>query len=429
MKKILKLSTLFALIATIVFSFAACAGGGVGGGGTSSKNLFRIGIEERADENEMMTSLIAGFKKENPDVTIEMKTEVYSGNYSDKLISQASAGALPDLFFTLDTLVGYFASKKITVDLSDYFQTYGFSTDLIYEEVAQVGKVGEEIHMLGREYSQVVVYYNKAIFDAAGQSYPTESWTWNDMISAARQLVQKDGNVVTRAGIDMRLNWPVTMLQYFTGKNGTILNAEGSAGSINAEARSAYTELRDLVKEGVILDTFGNTGLSFMSSNVGMYFGVRSDAPTVNKSLAEWDVVHVPDMDNHVVSLGASGYSVSALSPHKELAIRFLFYIMSESGQTILAKSGNVVPALKSLADSADWTSQPKSGINYQAFLQEEGVTKVYPVSYYLKDASKTNKLTDALNKLVTSPILSTTGTIPDSTWTSYETQLTNALR
>lgn len=429
MKRFLRVLSI-AMVVFCCLSVVACGDGKGPGGTQGSKNVFRIGIEESASENAMMSELIAGFKAANQDVTLEFKIESYSGNYSDKLISQASNGDLPDLFFTLDSLVGYFASRRITLDLSDYFEEYGFSSDMIYEEIAEVGKVGDEVHMLGREYSQVVLYYNKDLFTANKIAEPSEDWTWDDMLAAARAIkkVDTDGTVL-QAGLDMRLNWPVTMLQYFTGMNGKILNDEGSAGRIDSNARSAFIELRDLTKEGVILNTFGNTGLSFMSGNVGMYFGVRGDAMTVNKSLANWDVVHVPDMDQHVVSLGASGYSVSALSPHKDLAVKFIFYIMSEAGQKILAKSGNVVPVLKSLADSEDWTKMPKVGINYQAFLQEEGVTKVYPISTYLEDASKANRFIDALNKQVTSSILSTSGTISDAAWTGYETLLTNALR
>lgn len=428
MKKWMSRLLLALAVLGLAFSLAGC--GDSPGGGHTSKNVFRVGIEENADEHTMMDNLIAGFKAANPDVSLEFKVESYSGNYSDKLIAQASNGALPDLFFTLDSLVGYFASKNITVPLNEYLDTYDFSTDLIYDEVLEVGRVGDEIHMLGREYSQVVLYYNQKVFDAAGVAYPTEDWTWDEMIEAARGLVDTDTDgTVLRAGIDMRLNWPVTMLQYFEGHNGSILNENGSSGSIDAAARDAYTELRGLVQEGVILNTFGNTGLSFTSGNVGMYFGVRSDATTINRSLDKWNVVHVPDMDRHVVSLGASGYSVSALSPHKEIALRFLFYIMSTEGQTILAKTGNVVPALRALAASPDWTSQPKEGLNYQAFLQETDVVKVYPISTYLAEPSAANKLIDALNKQVTSPILSSVGTISSETWTMYENSLTNALR
>ncbi len=373
---------------------------------------------------------LADFKAANPDVTLEFKIESYSGNYSDKLISQASNGALPDLFFTLDSLVGYFASRRITVPLNESMAEYGVSTDDIYEEVLEVGKVGDEIHMLGREYSQVVLYYNQKVFDDAGVGYPTEDWTWEDMIAAGRKLAKKDTDgTVLQAGIDMQLNWPTTVMQYIEGNNGKIFNTDGSTGSFDANAREALLELRSLVDEGVILNTFANTGLSFMSGNIGMYFGVRSNANAVNRALPSWNVVHVPDMTKHVVSLGASGYSVSALSPHQDVALQFLFFIMGKGGQTILARSGNVVPALRSLADSPEWTAYPKAGLNYEAFLQEDGVTKVYPVSTYLANPSTANKLTDALNKQVLEPFLSSKNSVSDAVWKAYEDALTTSMR
>lgn len=432
MKKVTKGLFCMLVSGVIVLSGTACGGGGGGfhGGGGGSKNTFRIGIEENSNERTMAEKLITGFKAANPDITLDFKIESYSGNYSDKLIAQASNGALPDVFFTLDSLVGYFASKRITVDVSRYFDEYNFSADSIYEDVLSVGKVGEEVHMLGREYSQVVLYYNKDIFDDAEVSYPTEEWTWDDMIAAGRKLVKKDAQgVVTQMGIDMKLNWPVTMLQYFAGNGGWVFNQEGTAGALDEKTRTAYVELRDLVKEGVILNTYGNTGLSFTGGNVGMYFGVRADAPTVNKQLDSWDVVHVPDLPTPAVGLGASGYSVSALGSHKDVAIKFLFYIVSEEGQQLLAETGSVVPVLKSLSsETADWTKYPAEGINFRAFLPEENTKKVFPISTYMSNPSKSNKIIDALND-VTSKVLSSSGEIGSSVWNGYETSLTTALR
>lgn len=36
--------------------------------------------------------------------------------------------------------------------------------------------------------SNVILYYNKDLFDKAGVAYPTNDWTWDDMLAAAKKL-------------------------------------------------------------------------------------------------------------------------------------------------------------------------------------------------------------------------------------------------
>ena len=49
-----------------------------------------------------------------------------------------------------------------------------------------------------------MLYYNKAIFDEAKVAYPTDSWTWDDLLDAAKKLtiVESNGRV-KRYGLGM----------------------------------------------------------------------------------------------------------------------------------------------------------------------------------------------------------------------------------
>ena len=49
-----------------------------------------------------------------------------------------------------------------------------------------------------------MLYYNKEIFDEAGVAYPTDSWTWDDLLAAAKKLTVVESNGrVTRYGLGM----------------------------------------------------------------------------------------------------------------------------------------------------------------------------------------------------------------------------------
>jgi multiple sugar transport system substrate-binding protein len=55
-----------------------------------------------------------------------------------------------------------------------------------------------------RDSGLEVLYYNKAIFDEAKVAYPTDSWTWDDLLDAAKKLtiVESNGRV-KRYGLGM----------------------------------------------------------------------------------------------------------------------------------------------------------------------------------------------------------------------------------
>ena len=47
-------------------------------------------------------------------------------------------------------------------------------------------KTPEGYFGLPRDFQTIVLYYNKAMFDAAGVAYPTEDWTWDDLRTTAK---------------------------------------------------------------------------------------------------------------------------------------------------------------------------------------------------------------------------------------------------
>ena len=40
----------------------------------------------------------------------------------------------------------------------------------------------------------MALYYNKAMFDAAGIPYPDDTWDWDKLIEVGKQLTVKDGD-------------------------------------------------------------------------------------------------------------------------------------------------------------------------------------------------------------------------------------------
>lgn len=131
------------------------------------------------------------FEKLHPNI----KVEVLAGNMENLLVMVASGifpdvihmdgGTLPEyaelnLLKPLDELV----TGDPDFELSDYFPA-------LIESMRWKG----ELYALPRAWGAVALVYNRDLIDMAGASYPNESWTWDDLVSAGKKLTQdRDGD-------------------------------------------------------------------------------------------------------------------------------------------------------------------------------------------------------------------------------------------
>ncbi|MCC9850777.1 extracellular solute-binding protein, partial [Streptococcus agalactiae] len=51
-----------------------------------------------------------------------------------------------------------------------------------------------EQYAIPKDYDTIGLWYNKKMFDAAGVSYPDETWDWNKLKEAAKKLTKPDGS-------------------------------------------------------------------------------------------------------------------------------------------------------------------------------------------------------------------------------------------
>ena len=87
-------------------------------------------------------------------------------------------------------------------------------------------------YALPTSFSDVVLFYNKDLFDAAGVAYPTADWTWADEKAAAKKLTDKAAGV-----------WgdyqPVSYNEFYkvlAQTGGSFLNDDGTKSAFNSDA-------------------------------------------------------------------------------------------------------------------------------------------------------------------------------------------------
>ncbi|MDN3444249.1 sugar ABC transporter substrate-binding protein [Microbacterium sp. APC 3901] len=331
--------------AAAVLALSACSSSTAGGDSSGGDVTLSYAIW---DENQKpaMEDIAAAFEKENPNVTIDIQVTPYK-EYFTKLQTAATGGSAADVFWMNGPNFQLYASNgqlapldDAGVDAADYPQGL---IDLYTFDGALYGAP--------KDFDTVALWYNKALFDAAGVDYPTAGWTWDDFTAAAAALTDPaKGQFGVAASQYGQENFYNSIAQ----AGGEVISADGTESGYGSPEALAGIELwTDLIEAGSsptaqqMTDT--NPEDFFLSGKVAMFqngswaaiaYGDNADiADTV-------DVAPLPEgpKGNQSVIHGV-GNVANAKSPHVTEAKAFAAFASGEQAAEIQAETGTVIPA------------------------------------------------------------------------------------
>jgi multiple sugar transport system substrate-binding protein len=137
-------------------------------------------------------AVVDAYQAANPNVTVEL-IDIASAEYQDVVNVMLSGGDNVDVI-TVKDIPGYSAmlTRGQIIPLNDYIETAGIDLSL-YSGAAEELTFEGSIYALPFRSDIWILYYNKAIFDAAGIDYPTNDTTWEEFDALARQLASGEG--------------------------------------------------------------------------------------------------------------------------------------------------------------------------------------------------------------------------------------------
>ena len=302
---------------------------------------IRVTTWESGNSLEPWNNAIDGFKQAYPD--IDVKLEPVPQDYGTKLLAQMAAGAAPDVFQVGDGSVAEYVANGITEPLDPYINgPDGLDMSVFYPAVAAFGQVGGTTYLLTKDYSPLVLYFNKDLFDEAGVGYPTEDWTWDDLLSAAEALTNSDhwGIQIPNSWGDWL--WDRGILPIIAENGGYPISDDGHTveGYMNSEATVAALQWYvDLFKVHKVAPT---------ADDVASYAG--ADLFTSGKVAMMWtgrwplkDYEAIDGFNFGTMGLPAgpagkantlcwAGFAMNSASNNKDAAWTFLKYIAAGDG-------------------------------------------------------------------------------------------------
>lgn len=322
-----------------------------------------------------LDAIKAAFEKANPSIKVQIETTPYD-DYFTKLQTAVAGGTAADAFeLNYENFVTYASNgslaplKNVTANAYKPSLLQAFSAD-----GTQYG--------LPESFSNVVLFYNKDLFQKAGVALPTADWTWSDEKAAAEKLTDK------KAGV-----WgdyqPISFFEFYKAvaqAGGEFLSADKTSTAFDSAAGKAAAQWL-VGKSGTTMPTeadgagtpdfdsklFKDGKLAMWHSGIWMFSGL-ADAPF------QWDVVVEPGDTTKASAMFTNGVVVNAKSAQKEAAEKWVAFLTSSDDMVAkrLATSWELPP----VADEAKLKSYLDAGkpANRQAVFDSLDKTVLPPV-------------------------------------------------
>ncbi|WP_063784330.1 ABC transporter substrate-binding protein [Streptomyces sp. SBT349] len=322
---------------------AACGGGGGSGGDVTITYAVWAGTQTPA-----MERIATAFEEENPGITVEVQEQPWP-QYWSTLQTSVQGRTAPDAFWMLAQEIRPYAEGGQLLDITDTIESEGVELGNYPQAILDLYDQGDgKTYGLPKDFDTNAVWYNEALFDAAGVDHPSPDWTWEDFRAAARALTT-DETWGVAAPLDAQGGYYNTIFQ----AGGQVVSDDGTTAAIDSpEAVDGLEFWTDLHADGSspslqqLSDTEAVT--MFEQGKVAMYMSgsfwalqfYDNEELRPNVGVAPLPAGERPaNVTSGIANVGYAG------TEHPEEVARFLTFASGERAARIQAETGAVLPA------------------------------------------------------------------------------------
>ena len=306
------------------------------------------------DNPEVEQAVVAAFEAANPDIKVDFESIPFSDIFT-KYKTLIAGNEAPDVM-AMNLENSYtFASLGAMEPLDQWIASSGLDTDIYYPATLNMWKFEDVQYYMPATFSDVVLYYNKDLFDAAGLAYPTRDWTWADLKTAAIALTKDtDGDgKIDQWGYSLPW-WPIMLEMY----NASIWSEDGTTCTLNSaegiKAIQTMVDARYVDKFAPTADQLAEQGDwdMFIAGKLAMYpTGPWAVQPFNDAATFTYDIAHMPAGDKQATQVYANSYGMSATSEHKDAAWKFIEFATGPEGTKIRQDGKYEISPVKEIAE------------------------------------------------------------------------------
>jgi len=335
------------LVISLVFigSFA----GWVIAGNNQAVTLDYLNFSGAGEPLKYLEEMKKVFEQQNPDIKINIEV-VGFGEYFTLLQTRIAGGTAPDSYeLNYENFVTY-AKKGVLLDLEPLFVKHKFDTSVLNNNALNAFNVEGKQYGLPAMFSDVVLFYNKDLFDKAGASYPTADWTWHDEQKAAEKIRALGNNI-------FGICHPVHFWEFYKvvqQNGGSIFNEDKTKFMVNSPQNVETLQFMvDRVLKSNVMPTEAQvSGMGdwelFKAEKVGMIVtGIWAFPEFIKTCDFEWDIAIEPGNTKKATHFFSNGLVINKDSKKVEQAFRWIsFMSASKEAAKIRVDSGWELPAV-----------------------------------------------------------------------------------
>ncbi len=313
------------------------------------KTTLRIATWLGAEEIRIEEKILAEFTAENPGIEVEI--ESIPNKYKEKILTSFAAGTAPDVFVLDSPIIPALLNKDVLLDLKPYVEENRLNLDDYFPNVLRIFEKGEKLFAFPKDYTPLMLYYNKRLFDESGIPYPEEGWKWNDYLDTARKLTRDtDGDGKTDQWGTLFRNQFYLWEPWVWMTGGDYLDPDGKTakGFFNSpETEKALQFLVDLREKHRVspsvqsMTTSGGAVELFFSGRIAMsisgHWRWASLLKFIESGEMDIGIVHLPYPEDgeRVNIIFATGWCVPKNARYPELSLKLASFLGSRRAAEI----------------------------------------------------------------------------------------------
>ena len=212
-------------------------------------------------DERIFLSAVASFEAAHPDIDVEPVRIPYLQNLQ-QFINSSQGGEAPDVVRLSDTELGRIGHISVEgLPLLEDLRPHLTPVQRSRFEPRSLNamRYGAALYAIPVSQGCLALVYNKTLFDAAGVEYPSDDWTLDDLVAAAKALTRDD-----ILGIALPLKWSYWFIPFLTGFGGTLFDSEGDPTLDSSGSAQALEWFLDLERVHGVASS--STGIEVMST-------------------------------------------------------------------------------------------------------------------------------------------------------------------
>jgi multiple sugar transport system substrate-binding protein len=341
---------------------AACGGGNNAGGGATNEadvtgTIRAANWGGNPTENSLVKKYEADFMAKYPKIKVTQ--EEIPDHFEDKIKTEMSANNEPDAMYVSTALMNFAAPNGRLLDLNPLMSKWGVSADEFIPTLMTPWQLSGKQYALPKDFGDLVLFYNKSMFTAAGLQAPT---SWDDIKSAAKTLTKGSVKGLSLPADAARFD------AFLFGYGGQVLSSDKTKAVFNdSKAQDALTfyssfQLQD--KSSDLPDKLGATwpGDAFGKQKAAMVIEGGWLIPYMHDTYpsVSYGSIKLPKFPVKQSSLlFTNGWGCSAKTKNQDACMLFVKYMTGKVVQQQVLQSGFALPSRKDLGTDPAITANP----------------------------------------------------------------------